>query len=345
MEKIQKIVNLSIAIIKSGNSPLFLGDRGIGKTNVAFQIAEKLNLDVVYLNISQTSPENLNFPYIENGILDFKTIDFNNKLVILDEITNRNPDMHSFLQSFVLEKRIGNTRFQNLHFIATGNKIENSNLVVDLSRPLIERFVILDFPIPSKEEWAMYTYNKNGDEKFINFILQSDDSLYYVEENEGESNLQNIPSPRNNTRTAILLKELENNNMYSSEYIFDIVKGSSGKVVAQSFVQYLESGRYYNYELFTKGDYPRNNNEVIALCSSTVNNLKSGKITLHEVDKVLGYIIENYPRYKDYFIAYVKLSYPDNKGVAILYDFGSKNPNSNIFKVAQDRIRAMKSVK
>ncbi len=340
MEKVGKVKNLCKVILNSGNSPLLLGDRGIGKTSIAFELARELGLDTVYLNISQTSPENLNFPYIEDGVLDFKTLDFNDKLVILDEITNRNPEMHSLLQSLVLEKRIGNVKFRNLYFIATGNRLENSNLVVDLSRPLIERFVTIDFPVPSKEEWAMYTLSKNGSERFVNFIMQGDDNLYYLEENEGESNLQNIPSPRNNTRTAIMLNELENTYGNDTDMIFQLVKGSSGTVVARAYVQYLEAGRYYNYDMFKNGDMPKNNNEVLALTTSVVSRLKENKITLNDVDEVLGYIMNNHRNLRDYFIAYIKLAFPNNSGSEKLTKFASTNPNSNFKKVLVERMKA-----
>lgn len=340
MRKIEKVKSLCKVILNSGNAPLLLGDRGIGKTSIAFDLAHELGLEVIYLNISQTSPENINFPYIEDGVLDFKTLDFNNKLVILDEITNRNPEMHSLLQSLVLEKRIGNVRFKNLYFIATGNRLENSNLVVDLSRPLIERFVTIDFPVPSKEEWSLYTLSKNGSERFVNFIMQGDDSLFYIEENEGESNLENIPSPRNNTRTAIMLSELENSFGDDTDMIFQLVKGSSGIVVARAYAQYLESGRYYNYDMFKNGDMPKNNNEVLALTTSVVSRLKENKISLNDVDNVLGYIMHKHRNLRDYFIAYVKLAFPNNSGSERLTKFAASNPSSNFKKILVERMKA-----
>ena len=357
-------------VLETGNAPLFLGDRGIGKTKVAFEIAKELGLNVFYLNVSQVSAENLVFPVVrEENKLDFLTPDLNNTLVILDEITNRS-SLHSLLQSLVLEKRLGNTIYSNLHFIATGNKLENSSLVVDLPRPLLERFVIIDFPVPSIEEWVRYTINEGGSEKFTSFIISVDSEVennkfYYVEELEGDSGLKQKPSPRNNTRTAILLrkydeeivKEIYGNNFdseeefekaiqniqYSSEDLENIkliVAGSSGMEVAREYISYLKDGRYYNYEMFIRGIEPKNVNEVIALVHSAMIRLQNKKISVKEFDyKVLRYLDKNYPQIVGYAINVLTM-YIDLREIKELRN----DKDSIIAKVIEKRKEAYREI-
>jgi len=247
-------------ILDSGFSPLLLGDRGIGKTSLAFDIAREVNKEVYYLNVSQVAPESLTFPVPNNEktSVNLITPNLNSKLVILDELTNRNPDIHSLLQSLVLDKRLGDVKYNDLNFIATGNRPENSILAVDLPRPLVERFVLIDMPVPTKEEWAQYTINNSGDLRFVQFILQAPDTYYYkTTEPEG---LNQVPSPRNNTRTALLIKDISD-----LDEMFILVSGSSGIEVATAFIEFVKSGRFYSYKMFLEKEPPKNDSEVLVL--------------------------------------------------------------------------------
>jgi hypothetical protein len=358
MEKIARIKKLSKVILNSGSSPLFLGDRGLGKTSVAMEIANELGLKVHYINVSQFSSENFVFPVVkDSGNLDFLSPDFDNSIIILDEITNRNPELHSLLQSLVLEKKLGNRVYKNLYFIATGNRLENSSLVVDLPRPLIERFVLLDFPVPSIEEWGVYTLNKGGSIKYINFISSIDTSVegnkfYYTPENSGESGLEQSPSPRNNTRSAILLKNYDleegipdDSIDYTDSQIKDLkdlISGSSGVEVANEFVRYIKNGRYYNYDMFKRGIKPKNQSELIALLNSSLAKLKEGSLDLEKFDReIIGYIDENHKNFLGYALSVLKM-YVD-KGE--LFRFIKNNKGSVLAKIVERRNEVMKSIK
>ncbi len=358
MERVNRVKRLAKVILNSGSSPLFLGDRGLGKTSVAFEIAKELGLSVHYINVSQYSSENFVFPFVrDNNNLDFLSPDFDNSIIILDEITNRNPELHSLLQSLVLEKKLGNRVYKNLHFIATGNRLENSSLVVDLPRPLIERFVLLDFPVPSIEEWGVYTLQKGGSIKYINFISSIDTSVegnkfYYKEETSGESNLEQSPSPRSNTRSAVLVKQYDLEEGipddvvdYSDSQIRDLkelIAGSSGIEVANEFVRYVKNGRYYNYEMFKKGIKPKNQSELISLLNSSLAKLKEGSIDLEKFDReIIGYIDENHKNFLGYALSVLKM-YVD-KGD--LFRFIKNNKGSVLAKIVERRNEVMKSLK
>ena len=333
MEKLGKVKSLSKAILASGNSVLFIGDRGIGKTSIAWDIAGEMGLEVFYLNVSQMFPENISFPKENNGMLEFITYDLNNKVVILDELTNRNPDMHSLLQSLVLDKRIGTRKFENVYFIATGNRPEESSIAIELPRPLIERFVVIEFPIPSKEEWASYTINKGGNKEFVSFILSSTDNFYY--QKAEEIGLEQYPSPRNNTRTALILSEIYKNNLNADnandEELRIVVTGSSGKAVYTGFVNYLQSGKYFTFKMFKEGQIPQNEREVLMLIVDVAEIGKKGNLNERDVSEVFDMLYTKFPRYKHYFLTFLGIAL-GREWKEQIYKFAMQNPKTLLAK-------------
>ena len=312
MEKISKIKKLAKGILNSGYPVLFLGDRGLGKTTVAQEIAKELNREVFYLNVSQMSPENFVFPLVKGENVEFSTPSLDGKIILLDELTNRNPEMHSLLQSLVLDKKLGNTTFRDIMFIGTGNRPEDSTLAVDLPRPLIERFVVLDFKEPSKEEWASYTLARGGNSMFVSYILQAPDSMYYKKaEEEG---LTQYPSPRNNTRTAILIQTIFGDKIPedSLDDLLLLITGSSGKEVGIGFLNFLQSARYYNYEMFKSGIMPENNNEVLMLIMSFAEFLNKTSPQQYDlIAELFSFMEKHYPRFKHYLLTFLGLTFGD----------------------------------
>lgn len=337
MEKVGAIKRIVKEIIQD-TPVLFLGDRGIGKTSIAFEIAKELNLEPFYLNVSQLSPEHLAFPIVRNDVLDFRTIDLEGKLVILDELTNRNPDLHSALQSLVLDKRIGNRHFKEVYFIATGNRPEHSYLAVELPRPLIERFVLIDFPVPSKEEWSSYTIGAGGNIHFVNFIMQAPDDIYYSQTED--SGLEQSPSPRNNTRTARIIAKVFGKDFMGFSEVRDQLKllivGSSGKRVYDAFLHYIESGRYYSYSYFVRKDYPKTDSEAIQLIVDATTKLKMNEIKFSDWVEVFDYLFDKHPKLKHYAIEYYKIVFGNAKELAI---YAKNNPNTNLGKMYYSRAR------
>lgn len=106
------------------------------------------------INASQTLPEDLHwiFPDKERGEVIHVPLPIPPySVVIIDEITNARPEMLSFLLTFVLNKAIGNHKYEGIFFIATGNRPSQSELASALPVPMLERFAIIDFPFPGRK--------------------------------------------------------------------------------------------------------------------------------------------------------------------------------------------------
>lgn len=290
-------------LLPNDRYPLVLGDRGIAKTQVAFQVAKAMGKQVYYFNASQVDAESLVFPVIkeverigEDGKMVLgKAIEIvtvaglhEDVVVIIDELTNARPSLHSFLLSFVADRRIGENTFENVRFYATGNKTQNSSLAQPLPRPLMERFCIIDAPVPSKEEWMAWMREnyENVPSWYYGFIHGLPNGMFYSKEEEGgeSEDFTQLPSPRSHTYAATTL------NSFASELdakkhlktIFALFKGYLGTPVASRFIAYIEdSSNFLTYEQYAKGTKPTSSTQVINLAVDAADKL----YPLYETEK------------------------------------------------------------
>lgn len=286
---------------KNDRHPLLMGDRGIGKSQTAYQVAtdpvEKggMGLPVYYLNCSQIDAESLIYPAIKetHGVdangnpltgrsIDLITIDGLDKpiVVLLDEITNARPSLWSLLLSFVAEKRIGARHFPDILFIGTGNKSDHSSLAQPLPRPLMERFCLLDAPVPSKLEWMSYMQQSYPQvpSYYYGFVHNLPNNMFYAKEDTGgeSEDYKQMPSPRSHTYASTTLSHLPtvNDAKHSLSYLFNIFEGYLGKEVASRFIAYVQdSSNFLTYEDFLKGKQPENPSQVINLVISATEKL------------------------------------------------------------------------
>lgn len=137
------------------------------------------------INASQTLPEDLHwvFPDKERGEVIHVPLPIPPySVVIIDEITNARPEMLSFLLTFILNKMIGNQKYEGIFFIATGNRPTQSELASSLPVPMLERFAIIDFPFPGRKALLIADSekrNKQVREDFNELIALFDTILPY----------------------------------------------------------------------------------------------------------------------------------------------------------------------
>ena len=285
-------------LLPNGRYPLFIGDRGIGKSQIAFQIIEELGAKAFYFNASQTDPESLIFPVIKemqgfdedgNPKLGDKVIDLvtvgglaeDNIVVLIDELTNARPSLHSFLLSFVADRRIGTKVFNNVSFIATGNRTSNSSLAQALPRPLMERFCIIDSPVPSRHEWVQYMRDNypSVPSWYYGFMLELPQKQFYQQEEEGGDveDFRQLPSPRSHTYAATTLSGFESAGQALNHLnaISTVFKGYLGEAVAARFIAYLQdSENFLTFKQYKKGKTPKNAAQAINLAVDAAENLR-----------------------------------------------------------------------
>lgn len=279
---LRKTIKSALLALKAGQSVLFLGDRGVGKTEISRTIAQLLGRETYYLNCSQVDATSLTFPVVHDGSVKILTLnDLEDKVIILDELTNARKDLHSFLLSFVLNHQIGEKKFNNIIIVATGNKKGNSSLVNDVPRPLMERFNIIDLEAPTVDDWISYMVNKYGNlvpSYYYSYVKSLPQNLFYDEETSGKvPQYEQKPSPRSHEHAAQLL--IEYPNVLQLHTDIDVIEksliGWIGKAAVAHFMSFVyESENLLTMEEYLKGRKPENPQQAINLILNSMANMK-----------------------------------------------------------------------
>jgi replication factor C small subunit len=127
-------------IISSGDVPnmLFSGQAGVGKTTLAFVIAETLDYDTLYLNLSDKSGIDIIRTEFKN-FASSVSLKGKKKIIIGDEFDRLTPQAQDMLKVFI-EKFSNNTSF-----------IFISNHINKIAEPIMSRIPVVDFNF-SKDE-------------------------------------------------------------------------------------------------------------------------------------------------------------------------------------------------
>lgn len=138
----ERIMKEAKGFVERGVIPnlLFVGSQGIGKTTLAFVLANELDYDYLLVNCSD---EGRFLDTFRNKVQNFCSgisIEGKRKVIFLDEIDNLTHDVQSLLRGFI-EKFSG-----NCSFIATCN-FENR-----IMEPLHSRFAKVEFKITAEEK-------------------------------------------------------------------------------------------------------------------------------------------------------------------------------------------------
>lgn len=119
---------------------LFTGGPGMGKTTLAYAIANELGCDVMYINASMDNGIDILRTKIQSFASTVSLTDSGPKIVILDEADGTTPVMQGALKGF-LEAFSANCRF-----------IFTANIKGKIIEPIHSRCTVVDFNINSTEK-------------------------------------------------------------------------------------------------------------------------------------------------------------------------------------------------
>ena len=136
MKNVEKFLN-KIVKHKLQNSLMIWGAPGIGKSSIVQSIADKNNLTLIDLRISQLAPTDLRgIPVPSDDSASWLPPDFlptsGKGILFLDEINMAPPAVQGIAQQLILDRKVGSYKVPDGWFIwSAGNRKEDFLLCLD----------------------------------------------------------------------------------------------------------------------------------------------------------------------------------------------------------------------
>ena len=188
------------------SSLMIWGAPGIGKSSVVQAVADKNDLELIDLRISQLAPTDLRgLPVPNEKKASWVPPDFlpteGKGILFLDEINMAPPAVQGIAQQLILDRRVGSYKVPDGWFIwSAGNRKEDFAAVFDMPAPLANRFIHLEVKT-SIDEFKSYSLANNLDDRIISFLNFRPKYLHKIDKNS-----PSWPSPRSWEISNILLK-------------------------------------------------------------------------------------------------------------------------------------------
>ena len=185
--KISQAVRMITTAIKAKVTPMLHGSPGIGKSQIVFQIAEKYNLKVIDLRLSQCDPTDLaGFPQIDlasqkAGYVPMDTFPLEDEtpppgysgwLLFLDEANSAPRAVQAAAYKIIHDRRVGQANLhQHCALVAAGNLETDGAIVEEMSTALQSRMVHIELMVDHTEwlEWALPNLKSHRITDYIKF--------------------------------------------------------------------------------------------------------------------------------------------------------------------------------
>ncbi|MGC8820738.1 MAG: AAA family ATPase [Fervidobacterium sp.] len=252
--------HLSKKIMQAGEIPLLIGHFGVGKTDIARDIASETGRKLIILVLSQMEPGDLiGLPARDENKTKFLAPDWwpedGNVIILLDEINRAHRSIRNAIMQLLVDKRIHN------HILPEGTWImasmnppdENYDQVELITDPaFLSRFFILEIH-PEVNEWVDWALRNNISREVIEFIRTYPE---FLSVHEGVSLKASIkPSPRSWYKLSKVLSLLDEKD--KKEYSYILASGIVGPEAAKVFVdKAISSDIPSPYEILVNGNIP-----------------------------------------------------------------------------------------
>lgn len=249
-------------VLASGEVPLLVGDTGIGKTTLARDLAEKNGWSLIMIDGNLLKEGEIGgLPTIDTykrtshkgGSVEEKTTVYathhklremdeeinkgNTVLLFIDEINRCEHAVQQELMNLILNREInGYVLPQNVKILAAMNPSNSYDYqAVDMDAAQENRFVWL-FMEPDYMQWLDWAGETGIAPKVMEFISTFPEYLY--QNNEDDINA----TPRSYERISSLYKVYEQqHDTISRPVFFNVIRGNVGKVIAEEFINFIES--------------------------------------------------------------------------------------------------------
>jgi MoxR-like ATPase len=198
------ILEQEFASTRAGHhTPVMLwGPPGVGKSDMVREVAEKHNLPVIDIRLSQMEPSDLRgIPFRTNGRVDWAIPSLLPSaerhgvegILFLDEITSAPPTVSAAAYQLILDRRLGEYQVPDGWAIfAAGNRQGDRGVTYSMPAPLANRFS--HFEVETHlDDWVAWAYRNSIDERVIAFLRFRPELLFDF---DPAHNPVAFPSPR-----------------------------------------------------------------------------------------------------------------------------------------------------
>ncbi|ODN29966.1 AAA family ATPase [Fervidobacterium thailandense] len=236
---VQEAKHLAEKIMMAGEIPLLIGHFGVGKTDIARQIAAEHGRKLVILVLSQMEPGDLiGLPVRDESKTRFLPPDWwpedGNVLILLDEINRAHRSIRNAIMQLLVDKRIHNHILPDgVWLMASMNPPdENYDQVELITDPaFLSRFFILEIH-PDIGEWIEWAKKNNVPQEIIDFIGKFPEFLSVNCTVSLKATIK--PSPRSWYKLGKVLALLDDNE--KREYGYVLASGIVGPEAAKVFI-------------------------------------------------------------------------------------------------------------
>lgn len=208
-------------VLKAGLVPFIQGSPGIGKSDIVRSVANKYNLKVIDIRLSQCDPTEINgFPFHDGKRMDYlppkqfplQELDsipsgYNGWLIFLDEFNSASIATQAAAYKLILDRMIGvYSIHKNAAIVCAGNTENDNAIVNDMSTAMQSRLIHLELKTNIKE-WIDWANQNNIDNRIKAFLEFRPDLLHKFDSNHND---KTFATPRTWAFASKLIQGKEN---------------------------------------------------------------------------------------------------------------------------------------
>lgn len=178
------------------------GPPGVGKSQMVAQVAQKHNVPVIDIRLSQMEPSDLRgIPFRVDECVDWAIPSMlpdakrhgSKGILFLDEITSAPPSVSAAAYQLILDRKLGNYEVPDGWAIfAAGNRQGDRGVTYTMPAPLANRFSHYEVDV-NLDDWVAWAWNRGINERVIAFLRFRPDLLFDF---DPAHNPVAFPSPR-----------------------------------------------------------------------------------------------------------------------------------------------------
>jgi len=205
--------------LEGHHTPVMLwGPPGVGKSQIIAQVAQRHEVPLIDIRLSQMEPSDLRgIPFRNGDIVEWAVPAMlpdakrhgEAGILFLDEITSAPPSVSAAAYQLILDRRLGEYRIPDGWAIfAAGNRQGDRGVTYTMPAPLANRFSHFEFEV-NLDDWVAWAYQHGIDDRIIAFVRFRPELLF---EFDPAHNPVAFPSPRSWEFAHRALQKFEHDN-------------------------------------------------------------------------------------------------------------------------------------